>query len=147
MGIRMLHRRTAQARTTARAAAAAGPVPRPPLVLALAADASTARIHTDLATTVRTAMTDLGRRLTHHLSRLSRAGLAAACHRGADLVRGYLALLLAALPSPRPPRTITVFVATVIEPPAGSTPHRPRREQRDQRHRRHRQEPGPDATP
>ncbi|MFE7977587.1 hypothetical protein [Streptomyces shenzhenensis] len=135
MGIRMLHRRTAQAWITARADTAAAPSMPPPQVPALAADASTARIPTAPATTVRKAVTDLGRRLGGHTPRPDPTPR---WHHWTELARSYLALFLTLLPRPRPPRTITVFVATVTERPAGSAPPRPLRNRR---------EPGPDATP
>ncbi|MFB7498072.1 hypothetical protein ACFC09_25890 [Streptomyces sp. NPDC056161] len=136
MGIRMLHRRTAQARIMARADAAVAPSPQSPPVPALAADASTARIPTAPATTVRNAVSDLGRRLGGHASRPDPARR---WRHWNELARSYLALLLTLLPRPRPrpSRTITVFVATLTERPSGSAAHRPHRD---------RPEPGPDAT-
>ncbi|MDQ0990299.1 hypothetical protein [Streptomyces sp. V3I7] len=128
MGIRMLHRRTAHPWTTAWADAAAAPSMRPPLVLALAADASTARIPTDLAAVMRTAVTDLRRRFRR---RLRRPGPAAAWRQWADLLRGYLALLLTLLPRPRPSRTVTVFVATLTERPGSAAQRRARRRRPD----------------
>ncbi|MFG2118661.1 hypothetical protein [Streptomyces sp. NPDC048710] len=121
MGIRMLHRRTpeAQGRTPAPAdtasdrATPASPVP------ALAADASTARIPADLATTVRRAAVDLRRRLA------ARTRHAPDWRAWPDLARGYLALLLTLIPRARPRRTLTVFVAPVIERPIGPGAHRP----------------------
>ncbi|MFJ9816339.1 hypothetical protein ACIRU3_13910 [Streptomyces sp. NPDC101151] len=138
MGIRMLHRRTPEARngTPARAdtasdrATPASPVP------ALAADASTARIPADLATTVRRAAADLRRRPA---ARTRRGPDRSARRAWPDLVRGYLALLLTLIPRARPRRTLTVFVAAVIEPPTGRGPHRPPH--------RDRPEPAPDARP
>ncbi|MEV0181369.1 hypothetical protein AB0I54_19025 [Streptomyces sp. NPDC050625] len=135
MGIRMLHRRTALARTTAQADAVAPPSMPPSRIPAFAADASTARIHTDLRTAARRTTAALGHRLT---TRASRADRALAWRQWADLGRGYLALLLTLLPRPRPPRTITVFVAPLTERPDGSARHAPRRERR---------QPGPGATP
>ncbi|MFJ3301660.1 hypothetical protein ACIPSA_00810 [Streptomyces sp. NPDC086549] len=135
MGIRMLHRRTAQARTTAQADTAAAPSMPPSRIPALAADASTARIPTDLTTAVRKAAANLRRRLT---TRAFGADRALAWRHWADLGRGYLALLLTLLPRPRPPRRMTVFVAPLTERPYGSAPHGLGRE---------RQEPGPDARP
>lgn len=137
MGIRMLHRRTAQAWITARADTATAPSLPPPQVPALAADASTARIPTAPATTARKAVAGIGRRLGGHTPR--RDPTPRWRHR-TELARSYLALLLTLLPRPRPPRTITVFVATVTERRAGSAPPRPLRDRQGP-------EPGPDATP
>ncbi|MGW7379737.1 hypothetical protein [Streptomyces sp. NPDC054794] len=137
MGIRMLHRRPAQARTTAQANAAAVPALPPVRLPALAADASTARIPTDPATVLRRAAAALRRRLT---ARAAGVDLAHLWRQWADLVRGYLALLLTLLPRTRPPRTITVFVATLTERPDGRAPRDPRRPERQR-------QPGPDATP
>ncbi|MGW5199734.1 hypothetical protein [Streptomyces spiralis] len=129
MGIRMLNHRPAVSPTTVGAAPAA---PSPP-VPALAADASTARIPTDLAAAVRRAVTELRRRAVPGEPRSWRLW--------ADLTRGYVALLLARLPQPAPARTVTVFVATPIprtdrtdradradrtDRPLGSPAHRPR---------------------
>ncbi|MEU6915610.1 hypothetical protein [Streptomyces olindensis] len=65
-------------------------------------------------------------------------------HSWAELARGYLTLVLALLPRPRPAHTtITVFIATtddlLSERPDGSAPSR--------RRGRNRRGPGPDATP
>lgn len=133
MGIRMLHRRTARARTQAQAAdLAAAATPRPP-VPAFAAGASTARIPADLAMAVRHTAADLRRRLTfrddtdvdpREQARNPR-GPAVTPHDTpvwrlwADLGRGYLALVLTRLPRSRPVHTVTVFMAT---PPDGSAP-------------------------
>ncbi|MFE0513572.1 hypothetical protein [Streptomyces sp. NPDC058964] len=135
MGIRMLHRRTVQARNTAQADAAAAPSMPPSRIPALAADASTARIPTDLTAAVRKAAVSLRHRLTTGAFRADRV---LAWRQWADLGRGYLALLLTLLPRPRPPRRMTVFVATLIERPYGSAPRGRHRERR---------EPRPDATP
>ncbi|MFF7749994.1 hypothetical protein ACFZCP_12170 [Streptomyces sp. NPDC007971] len=144
MGIRMLHRRTPEARNSAPArphTASAQATPASP-VPPLAADASTARIPVDLATRARTAAADLRRRLA---GRATAADGAAFDRRvRADLVRGYLALLLTQIPRTRPRRTLTVFVVPVLKapvtgPPTGPAPHRPP-------HRDH-PEPGPGATP
>ncbi|MGW7824615.1 hypothetical protein ACWGLF_42635 [Streptomyces puniciscabiei] len=145
MGIRTLHRRTPEADIRAWAdAASARAVPVSP-VPALAADASTARIPTDLSATVRRA----ARNLRHRL-----AGLTAPVEHApdwrqwADLARGYLALALTALPRPRPRRTLTVFVASLTDRPAAPTPHRPPlRDHRGRRDQRDHPEPGPGATP
>ncbi|GGJ25946.1 hypothetical protein [Streptomyces brasiliensis] len=136
MGIRMLHHRTAPARTTAAAdAATAAPLSSSPLVPALAADASTARIPTGPATTVRTTVAGLGRRLTGHVTR---PGLARAYRHWSELGRSYLALLLTLVPRSRPQRTITVFAVTLTERPDGSARPRPGRDE---------QKPEPGATP
>ncbi|MEU5592096.1 hypothetical protein [Streptomyces sp. NPDC020298] len=130
MGIRTLHRRTAHARPPSRPGAAEAPDTPPPPVPAFSAEASTARIPADPAGTVRRTTADVSRRLTGRLSRARQAA--------ADLGRGYFALLLARLPSSRPARTMTVFVAPLTERPTGSAARRPHP---DRRH------PGPDATP
>ncbi|MFJ9866490.1 hypothetical protein [Streptomyces sp. NPDC101165] len=121
MGIRMLHRRTpeapggtpAPADTATDGATPASPVP------ALAADASTARIPADLATTVRSAAVDLRRRLA------ARTRHAPDWRAWPDLARGYVALLITLIPRTRPRRTLTVFVAPVIERRTGPGAHRP----------------------
>ncbi|MFF7975413.1 hypothetical protein [Streptomyces sp. NPDC007905] len=132
MGIRTLHRRTAQgtpvrADTASVQATPASPVP------ALAVDASTARIPADLAATVRRAVADLRRRLA------AAPRPAPDWRARADLARGYLALLLTLIPRARPRRTLTVFVASVTEPRTGPGPHRPPLRDRPER--------GPDDTP
>ena len=160
MGIRMLHRRTAQARTQAQANADATPSTPLPPVQAFAADASTARIPTDPVTALRQAAAAL----RHRLAALARNAVS---DRGpdtapgaepprrrqwADLGRGclalgrsYVALALTRLPRSRPKPTITVFIAPgvtgpVSERPDGSPsgPGRPLPKG---------QGPGPDATP
>ncbi|MER6269864.1 hypothetical protein [Streptomyces sp900105755] len=125
MGIRMVHRRTPQSRppAKARSASASAQVTASPSTPALAAGASSARIPVDLAVTVRRAATRLRRRLR------ARPDL----RQWLDLARSYLALLLAALPSPRRPRTMTVFVASLTERPGHSAARR--------------RPPEPDATP
>ncbi|MBW8797966.1 MAG: hypothetical protein JF597_31590 [Streptomyces sp.] len=125
MGIRMVHRRTPQSRppAKARSASASAPVTASASAPALAVGASSARIPADLAVTLRRAATRFRRRLR------ARPDL----RRWFDLARSYLALLLAALPGPRRPRTMTVFVASLTERPKDSAgPRRP---------------PAPDATP
>ncbi|MEU6421497.1 hypothetical protein [Streptomyces spiralis] len=126
MGIRTLNHRPAVSPTAVGAAPAAPPPPVP----ALAADASTARVPTDLAAAVRRAGTGLRRRAVPGESRSWRLW--------ADLTRGYVALLLTRLPRPAPARTVTVFVATPIprtdrvdradrtDRPLGPPAHRPR---------------------
>ncbi|MFE2102986.1 MULTISPECIES: hypothetical protein [unclassified Streptomyces] len=135
MGIRMLHHRTPEAQgstpapadTAADRATPASPVP------ALAADASTARIPADLATTVRRAAVDLRSRLA------ARTRHAPDWRAWPDLARGYLALLLTLIPRARPRRTLTVFVVPVIERTTGPGAHRPTL--------REGPEPGQGATP
>ncbi|MER6536119.1 hypothetical protein ACWDE0_10780 [Streptomyces sp. 900105755] len=125
MGIRMVHRRTPQSRPPAKAhsASASTQVTASPSAPALAAGASSARIPADLAVTVRRAVTRLRRKLR------ARPDL----RQGFDLARSYLALLLDALPGPRRPRTVTVFVASLTERPRHSAARR--------------RPPEPDATP
>lgn len=130
MGIRMLHRRTPEAVTrvwadTASAqdqALPASPVP------ALAADASTARIPADPATTVRRAAGNIRRGLkdrTDRTTAAARAGRAPDWRQWVDLARGYLALTLALIPRSRPRPTLTVFVAPLAARPAHREPHDP----------------------
>ncbi|MFI1361547.1 hypothetical protein [Streptomyces griseochromogenes] len=144
MGIRMLHRRTPEARhgTPARADTASAQATPASSVPPLAADASTARIPADLPATVRRAAANLRRRLAARVARTD--GAAPDWRARADLARGYLALLLTLIPRVRPRRTLTVFVAPVLvarvtEPPGGPGPHLPPH--------RDRPEPGPGATP
>jgi hypothetical protein len=122
MGIRMLHGRTPQTRPPAKARSAAAQVTAASSVPAMAPGASSARIPTDLAVTVRKAIARLRRRLRTRPD--PRQWL--------DPARSYLALLLNALPGRRP-RTMTVFVATLTERPKGSGARR--------------RPPAPDATP
>ncbi|MER6345628.1 hypothetical protein ACWC10_23965 [Streptomyces sp. NPDC001595] len=153
MGIRMLHLRRA-----------ASPFPSVP---AFSARASTARSLAGPATVVRHTTVDLGRRIGRRAPSLVRVRSllrapalvrarslvrapsvvrlresAAAWRLWADLARGWLALLLALLPRPRPSYTVTVFTAALpaalSEPPNGSAPRRPRP---------HRRAPEPGATP
>ncbi|MFF7445066.1 MULTISPECIES: hypothetical protein [unclassified Streptomyces] len=136
MGIRTLHRQTAPAQATTDATASTPPPSVPPF----AAAASTARIPTDLATTLRGAATDLRQRLTRlDWRRYAEQATRLDWRHRADQARGCLALLLTALPRSRPVRTVTVFVATataatVTDRPDGSAPAQDRA-------------PGPDATP
>ncbi|MFJ1970653.1 hypothetical protein ACIO93_18450 [Streptomyces sp. NPDC087903] len=149
MGIRMLHRRTAQARTHAQANADATPsTPRPPVPV-FAADASTARVPAGPLTAPRQAAAALR-------DRLARARDAVRLHAAldwrlwAELGRGCLTLALARLAPlsrPRPAAGIAVFVAPgtgaraagpVSGDSDGSAPGRPRPK---------RPGPGPDATP
>lgn len=131
----MQHRRTPEARdgiparadTASAQATPASPVPP------FAADASTARIPADLATTVRRTVADLRRRLA------ARTRRAPDWRAWPDLARGYLALLLTLIPRTRPRRTLTVFEVTLAERPYGPAPHRPPH--------RDRPEPRPGATP
>ncbi|MEU4154078.1 hypothetical protein [Streptomyces sp. NPDC026659] len=128
MGIRMLHRRRrtgAWHRRIERAEADperggdASPVP------SLAADASSARIPVDPAARVRAALAAMRRRVA-----------ALQWRARVDVARGYLALLLAALPKARPRHTLTVFVASLTERPAPPAPGQARPDARE-----------PDAAP
>jgi hypothetical protein len=158
MGIRMLNHRPAVSPT----AVGTAPAAPPPRVPAFAADASSARVPTDLAATLRRAATGLRRRLTP--GEPGPGGTPSWCL-WADVARGYLALFLTRLPRPGPVRTVTVFVATataVRDRPDGPPPHRARqgRQTPHDRHerqdgqtrrnpspRRHGQGPEPDARP
>ncbi|MFF4897487.1 hypothetical protein [Streptomyces sp. NPDC001068] len=113
MGIRMLHGRTPRTRPPAKARPAAAQVREASPAPAMAPDAGSARIPTDLTVTVRTAVTRLRRGLRGRPDPRQRL----------ELVRSYLALVLSALPGPRRPRTMTVFVATLTERPRGSGAH------------------------
>ncbi|MFI8532266.1 hypothetical protein ACIGMX_18735 [Streptomyces aquilus] len=118
MGIRTLHRQTAPAQATTDATASTPAVHVPPF----SAAAGTPRIPTDLATTLRRAATDVRHRLVRR-DWLNRGDL----RLWADQARGYLALLLSAVPRSRPMRTVTVFIATVgtvTDPSGGSAPVR-----------------------
>ncbi|WP_206739362.1 hypothetical protein [Streptomyces sp. L2] len=134
MGIRMLHRRTPEAGTPARAVTASAPFAPASPVQAFAADASTARIPADLALTVRRAAKRLRRELA---GRTAPARRAPDWRAWADLTRGYLALLIALVPRSRPRPTITVFVAA----PLSGRPSAPARNPGS------RPGPGPDARP
>ncbi|MEU6193443.1 hypothetical protein [Streptomyces sp. NPDC047061] len=123
MGIRMVHRRTPQSRPPAKARSASAQVTASPSAPAQAVGASSASIPADLAVSVRRSATRLRRRLR------ARPDL----RQWLDLARSYLALLLTALPGPRRPRTMTVFVASLTERPTGSAARR--------------RPPEPDATP
>ncbi|MET7457777.1 hypothetical protein ABZT03_39195 [Streptomyces sp. NPDC005574] len=113
MGIRMLHRRTAQARTHAQANADALPcTPRPPVPV-LAAGASTARIPAVPLARPRQAATALRTRLAPARGAV-RLHAAPDWRLWADLGRGYLTLALTRLARPRPPATVTVFVAPPV---------------------------------
>ncbi|MGV9274245.1 hypothetical protein [Streptomyces griseosporeus] len=119
MGIRMLHRRTARAQAqepaTARAAAEAALSASLPTVPPFAATARTARIPADPARALARRAARLGRRIARHgrtVRGVVRLPDATAWRARADVALGYLALLLARLPRPRPTRTVTVFVAT-----------------------------------
>lgn len=109
MGIRMLHRRAAPPR-----ADADGPTLKAfPPVPVFAAAASTARIPTTLATALRHATAELGRRITDGRRRGDRTptGGQPPWRLWAELARAYLTLVVSLLPRPRPVRTVTVFVA------------------------------------
>ncbi|MCW8380175.1 hypothetical protein [Streptomyces justiciae] len=142
MGIRTLHRQTAPAQATTDATASTPAVHVPPF----SAAASTPRIPTDLATTLRRAATDVRHRLTRR-DWLHRRDL----RLWADQARGYLALLLSAVPRSRPMRTMTVFIATVgtvTDPSGDPTPGSTVTDAPDgSAPARHVQAPGPDATP
>ncbi|WP_405993985.1 hypothetical protein [Streptomyces sp. NBC_00986] len=128
MGIRTLHRRTAQAQA-AGAAAAQGAL-RPP-VPAFAAGASTARIPADLAMAVRHTAAGLRRRLTfrddtavdpreqarHPQGPATTPTGTAVWRLWAELGRSYLDLVLTRIPRSPSAHTMTVFIAT---PPDGS---------------------------
>lgn len=123
MGIRMLHGRTPKTRPPVKARSAAAQVTGGPSAPPQAPGASSARIPTDLAVTMRRAATRLRRRLRTRPD--PRQWL--------DLARSYLALLLSALPGLRRPRTMPVFVASLTERPKDSGARR--------------RPPEPDATP
>ena len=128
MGIRTLHRRTAQAQA-AGAAAAQGAL-RPP-VPALSAGASTARIPADLAMAVQHTAAGLRRRLTFRDDTAVDPREQARHPQGpattptgtpvwrlwAELGRSYLDLVLTRIPRSPSAHTMTVFIAT---PPDGS---------------------------
>ncbi|MGW4196988.1 hypothetical protein [Streptomyces sp. NPDC005004] len=122
MGIRMLHRRRTEAwhRRIERAQADPGRGGDASSVPSLAADASSARIPVDPAARVRAALVGLRRRLA-----------ALQWRARADVARGYLALLPAALPKARPRHTLTVFVASLTERPDSSAPVRGRASRRE----------------
>ncbi|MDQ1044622.1 hypothetical protein [Streptomyces sp. V4I2] len=162
MGIRMLHRRTAQARAQAKAHAKTAPPAPPPPVPAFSATASTARIPTDPATVLRRATTAgtariptglaaaLRQAALHHAAASTRRRLdrrerdavrrqkreASVWRLWVDLGRGYLALGLTLLPRSRPMPTFTVFTAVNEWPIDAPSRRRPNR-----------RTPGPDATP
>lgn len=127
MGIRILHRRTAPARTQAQAhAGKALSCTRPP-VPPHAATASTARIPVDLAILLRRARARARERAVG-LRIPAREGVVEEAEGAgpsggrlwAELAFGYLALALTLLPRSRPMPTMTVFVA-----PAGIVSARP----------------------
>ncbi|MGW6903966.1 hypothetical protein [Streptomyces sp. NPDC054940] len=134
MGIRTLNRRTTPAQANANTEGDA-PLAAQPSTPPFAPGAGTARIPTDLVTTLRLTATTVRRRVAH------------GAPGWAELTRSYLALARTWLPRSRPVRTVTVFVATagaLTEPQDGSTPDRP---QPHPHRRSHHQGPGPDATP
>lgn len=142
MGIRMLHRRAAPARAAADGPTLTAPVP------VFAAAASTARIPVPLATALRQAAADLGRRIAGGGRRTGRAATAVfpgeqpPWRQWAEHARAHLTLAITRLHRPRPVRTVTVFVAaseTLTMRPYGS-PAVYRRLRKPPR-------PGPDATP
>ncbi|MFF0016659.1 hypothetical protein [Streptomyces sp. NPDC005374] len=111
MGIRMLHRRTAPARTQAQVHADKVPSFTRPPVPAHAAAASTARIPVDLAILLRRARAGVPGRL----ARRGGDAVVSGRRRWAEMALGHLALALTLLPRSRPLPTMTVFVA-----PAGT---------------------------
>ncbi|MEW2132289.1 hypothetical protein [Streptomyces sp. NPDC005435] len=127
MGIRMLHRRRTRAwhRRIERAEADPGRGGDASPVPLLAADASSARIPVDPAARARAVLAALRRRAA-----------ALDWRARADVARGYLALLLAALPKARPRHTLTVFIASLAERPAPPAPGQGRPSAQE-----------PDATP
>ncbi|MFJ8136372.1 hypothetical protein [Streptomyces sp. NPDC096013] len=122
MGIRTLHRRTAQPQAADDAAAQGA---RPP-VPAVSVGASTARIPADLAMAVRHTAAGLRRRLTFRDDTAVDPREQARHPQGpaitptgtpvwrlwADLGRSYLDLVLTRLPRSRSAHTMTVFIAT-----------------------------------
>ncbi|GGW89758.1 hypothetical protein GCM10010297_09110 [Streptomyces malachitofuscus] len=144
MGIRMLHRTAAPPR-----ADADGPTLEAfPPVPVFAAAASTARIPVTLATALRNATANLGRRITDGGWRTGRTagavlpGEQPPWRLWAELARAYLTLVVTWLPRPRPVRTVTVFVAaseTLSVRPYGSPA--------GYRSLQSPPWPGPDATP
>ncbi|MFD7698600.1 hypothetical protein [Streptomyces caelestis] len=139
MGIRVLHRRAAPPRPGG--SAVSPPVP------VFAAAASTARTPATLATALRNATADLGRRVADGRRGTTRTPTAAALAGGqppwrlwAELARAHLTLVLTRLPRPRPVRTVTVFVAA--SDPLGVRPYGSA-----VAHRRPPEPPWPDATP
>ncbi|MDF3301953.1 hypothetical protein [Streptomyces tropicalis] len=146
MGIRMLNHRPTVTR------AVVGTVPAAPLpsLPAVSEDASTARIPTDLAATLRRTTAALRRRLVP-----AAPGRTPPPWRlWADVARGYGALLLTRLPRPGPvgpAGTVTVFVVAAPAVSGGSAaaaPH-PSRQQASRARRPRRRKgrgPEPDAT-
>ncbi|MBU6535156.1 hypothetical protein ACFUIW_20885 [Streptomyces sp. NPDC057245] len=129
MGIRMLHHRTTPARASTDRPAR---MPHSPVPV-YAPGASTGRIPTPLATTLRRTATDLRRRLGRRHPRPTavpdETRETPAWRLWADLARGYLALALTLLPRPSTGHTFTVFVApadTLTATPGGPAPHRSR---------------------
>lgn len=105
--------------------AKAAPTAPLPAVPALAPRASSARIPTTRAAAARRSLVAFRGRITVRLSLDPEAR--GTWRAWADLARGrlagYVALLLARLARPRPPRrTLTVFVAPLTERPDGSAP-------------------------
>lgn len=144
MGIRMLHRRAAPPR-----ADADGPTLMAfPPVPVFAAAASTARIPVTLATALRNATADLGRRITDGRWRTGRTagavlpGEQPPWRLWAELARAYLTLVVTWLPRPRPVRTVTAFV-----PASETLSVRPYGSPAVYRSLRSPPWPGPDATP
>ncbi|MFF7329311.1 hypothetical protein [Streptomyces sp. NPDC008150] len=121
MGIRMLHRRAAQALTRTRRDAGVLRLMPPPPVRVVADDASTARKPADMVAALRHGMTTFGGRLRRRDPVAPPPDDLARWRQWADLACGYLALVLDRLPRPRPRHTVTVFTAEAppVRAPAG----------------------------
>ncbi|MGW4225141.1 hypothetical protein ACWEG1_16965 [Streptomyces bauhiniae] len=121
MGIRMLHRLRPAPRHGSTERTDTGPAPEASgtAVPVVAAGASAARRPARPLTHVRRAGAATRRVLAAGARRLPDR------HACADLVRGYLALLLTHLPKARPRHTLTVFVASLTDRPAPAAPRRP----------------------
>ncbi|MFI1417967.1 hypothetical protein ACH4VX_08225 [Streptomyces sp. NPDC020731] len=142
MGIRVLHRRAAPPRPGGQTV-----FPPVPVFAAAASTARTPAVPVTLATALRNATADLGRRIADGRRRTDRtptagglAGERPPWRLWAELARAYLTLALTLLPRPRPVRTVTVFVAasdTLSVRPYGSAAA----------YRRPQGPPWPDAAP
>lgn len=121
MGIRMLHRLRPAPRHGVTERTDTGPAPEASgtAVPVVAAGASAARHPAHPLTRVRRAGAATRRVLAAGTRRLPDR------HACADLVRGYLALLLTHLPKARPRHTLTVFVASLTDRPAPAARRRP----------------------
>lgn len=111
MGIRMLHRRAAQALTRTRRHAGVPRLTPPRPVRVVAADASTARRPADMVAALRHGITALGGHLRRRDPVAPPPDDLARWRQWTDLACGYLALVLDRLPRPRPRHTVTVFTA------------------------------------